>query len=418
MMNRFMYTFSNAQIPNTAALSDPTNVVGTIANHRSAEHASRMRQMNDTVNVKTAEILQLRKLKEIREQKDHVEQRADGRQVERVEAARRTAALNGPAAILAQFRKRTGVTTLCNVFKYTYANDVKTTGFGDFIRGCYFLLQFCERFGFLCEFHVDDHPIRKLLSHFVIQSTHMFDEVQKLDGINGRLGKDETNTINYTIRENGDAKFATFLNEDCSKKSISHKTMGVHTIFFPTAPIDRAHTTIMRRVLAPLPRIDEMVDTQLRTLGLLNTPFSVIHLRLGDDLMNSGTRQRSVVNDAMRYILRCVRQWRVEKRSRTQSPILLLTDCGALKDSLAALCGEFPITFTRDDARHSAETSTTSKYDIINTMVEFYMMSHASRIQAFSVYTHGSGFSRWCATTYNIPYNCKYITLSSKPPSP
>jgi hypothetical protein len=33
-------------------------------------------------------------------------------------------------------------------------------------------------------------------------------------------------------------------------------------------------------------------------------------------------------------------------------------------------------------------------------------MTYSKYIYSFSVYDHGSGFSKWCATTYNIPYIC------------
>ena len=39
-----------------------------------------------------------------------------------------------------------------------------------------------------------------------------------------------------------------------------------------------------------------------------------------------------------------------------------------------------------------------------NTLTDFYVMANSKKIYSFSVYEHGTGFSRWCAETYNIPY--------------
>jgi hypothetical protein len=40
-------------------------------------------------------------------------------------------------------------------------------------------------------------------------------------------------------------------------------------------------------------------------------------------------------------------------------------------------------------------------------------LANSRSIYSISVYIHGSGFSFWCAKTYNIPYSCKYIEYSA-----
>ena len=44
-----------------------------------------------------------------------------------------------------------------------------------------------------------------------------------------------------------------------------------------------------------------------------------------------------------------------------------------------------------------------------NTMIDFNMFSHASRVIAFSIYKHGTGFSRWTTETYSVPYICQFL---------
>ena len=43
---------------------------------------------------------------------------------------------------------RKGVNVINNVYQELYRDKTKPTGFGDFIRGCYYLLQFCNRNNF------------------------------------------------------------------------------------------------------------------------------------------------------------------------------------------------------------------------------------------------------------------------------
>ena len=40
---------------------------------------------------------------------------------------------------------------------------------------------------------------------------------------------------------------------------------------------------------------------------------------------------------------------------------------------------------------------------------DFYLLANSNTIHSLTSYPHGSGFSYWCAKTFNIPYVCKYI---------
>jgi hypothetical protein len=61
------------------------------------------------------------------------------------------------------------------------------------------------------------------------------------------------------------------------------------------------------------------------------------------------------------------------------------------------------------DITHLGENSQLNRENIKNTLIDFYMMSYSNAIYSISCYDHGSGFSKWCAFTYNIPYFCVKI---------
>jgi hypothetical protein len=52
---------------------------------------------------------------------------------------------------------------LCNVYQEKYKNNINATGFGDFIRGCYFLLDFCDRFHITLQILIN-HPVNIFLN--------------------------------------------------------------------------------------------------------------------------------------------------------------------------------------------------------------------------------------------------------------
>jgi hypothetical protein len=62
-----------------------------------------------------------------------------------------------------------------------------------------------------------------------------------------------------------------------------------------------------------------------------------------------------------------------------------------------------------NNTTHVACKETNNEDTIINTLKDFFIMSHSNYIYSFSVYEHGSGFSKWCSVTYNIPYICFYL---------
>ena len=46
---------------------------------------------------------------------------------------------------------------------------------------------------------------------------------------------------------------------------------------------------------------------------------------------------------------------------------------------------------------------------VMNTVLDFYLMSHSNAILALSVYQHISGFSQYCSIINNIPFS--YIII-------
>ena len=53
---------------------------------------------------------------------------------------------------------------------------------------------------------------------------------------------------------------------------------------------------------------------------------------------------------------------------------------------------------------HLGEQADNSDVGLIDTLVDFFIMSNASRIISFSPYNWGSGFSQWCSILHNIPF--------------
>jgi hypothetical protein len=90
---------------------------------------------------------------------------------------------------------------------------------------------------------------------------------------------------------------------------------------------------------------------------------------------------------------------------------LLIADNNEIKYLLCEIFPNFKSIYK--EITHLGEGKVLERNKIKNTMLDFYLMANSNSINSFTGYVHGSGFSLWCATTYNIPYTCKYI----KPPN-
>ena len=50
-----------------------------------------------------------------------------------------------------------------NIYQEKYGPDINASGVGDFIRGSYFLMQFCEENQLLFNINMLNHPISRFL---------------------------------------------------------------------------------------------------------------------------------------------------------------------------------------------------------------------------------------------------------------
>ena len=86
---------------------------------------------------------------------------------------------------------------------------------------------------------------------------------------------------------------------------------------------------------------------------------------------------------------------------------ILLGDSNAVKNRIIK---EIPnLIRINNNISHMGEGVDVTLETVKNNMIEFNIMSKASSIFSISVYEHGSGFSKWCAEIYNIPYTGVYF---------
>ena len=170
-----------------------------------------------------------------------------------------------------------------NVYKTNFKN-AESSGFGDFIRGCFFLLEFCENNKLIVDFHIYDSNLKLYLKN-IINKPNINDNIAseidrfmlpnyELSNVNGVIG--------YKNNSIYDDEFINYLN---NTKYYS-KNIFINTINFPSNNISKKHVDIMKYILEPINSLKVEINNLLKDLELVEKTFTTYHLRLGDEYLN------------------------------------------------------------------------------------------------------------------------------------
>jgi len=300
------------------------------------------------------------------------------------------------------------VSVIHNVYQELYKENKKPTGFGDFIRGCYFLLQFCEKYNFkyniiinhpialfLKGFYESYHTNKKInqnlfstISNFV--DSNFFDS--KLD-VNGFIIS-EIQTVN---------RFTDFMNYLCNI-NVYKDQIFMYTIFFPFNAVEEKHKQYMMQLLEPNEEMKEYVEETMCKLVVVKNKYAVIHVRSGDIYLSEESKIfgsgyfKKIYNEVHNII-----------HENPSIDFLLLADNNEIKYLICRIFTKIKTIY--NNITHLGENNLLDIKKVKNTMLDFYLLANSCSIHSISSYIHGTGFSFWCAKTYNIPYKCKYIPM-------
>ena len=133
-------------------------------------------------------------------------------------------------------------------------------------------------------------------------------------------------------------------------------------------------------------------------LQIVFKKYIVIHVRCGDNIL--------IYNEDFNanYLKNILDE--IVKIYKPQYNYLLLSDSNKLKYEII---NQFPnIRASFNEITHSGQGVELNDESVKNTLLDFYLMGYSGRIYSYSGYEHGSGFSRWSAETFNVPYKLNF----------
>jgi len=290
----------------------------------------------------------------------------------------------------------TNIPTIYFIYQYKYKHNTQVTGFGDFIRGCFYIMQFSEKYNIYFDFNIYNHSLKKYLNYFYL----------KEDIIN-TVSKDilffqkenchyftKNNVINY-IYSDVDKELLNIIKQTPSY----NKNKYLYLINHPNERfITEQHKKKIRELFEPTLELQTMIDNSLSSINLIKYKYIIIHIRMNDSSFNGD--YINFKNEQINYIINIINSI---KKNRDEE-LFLISSNNVVKNYILQKLPKIKTIFK--EISHIGESKLDNDDSLINTLLDFYTMSYSKHIYSFSVYEHGSGFSKWCAKMYNIPYIC------------
>jgi len=299
-----------------------------------------------------------------------------------------------------------GVKIIYNVYQSKYSNGaINGTGFGDFIRGSYFLLEFCEKYNFEAKILFNN-----CISKFLLPVKYNFN-LEKIQPILANIDMFHNNNFKeYIILEDQTilqpnldlvhimSDFVKYI----MNEPVNNGHSFIYCIPYPIENISEKSKTYMQTILEPIDEIKYIVHKYLNNIGLKFKDYLVYHIRSGDDYLN---KENKIFYQ--KYLEKLKREIKNYLYSSESENYLVIADNNEIKILLKK---EFPqLKIILKEITHFGEGVELEEEKVKNTLIDFYLLSFSNKIISLSAYKHGSGFSFWCAKTFNIPYISKYI---------
>ena len=307
-----------------------------------------------------------------------------------------------------------GIKIINNVYqsKYNYGKS-NSTGLGDFIRGCYFILEFCYKYNFTPKI-----VFNNCISNFLLMKTH---KLELISNVLKSIGYFKSNNFSSYNIQNGvildpkkDIKniMADFVEYTVNSPTYYGNVFMFCNSFPMNSNIPESSKAYMRNIMEPTNEMKKNMREVLHGLNIRVKQYSVIHVRSGDSYLKN---ESNILGD--RYIKNLVTTIRSDigynnnvgyNNGESNHVYLVIADNNIVKNMLKNVFPNFKILLK--DITHFGEGVVLEEEKVKNTLVDFYLLSYSNSIRSYSCYQHGSGFSYWCAKTYNIPYICKLVT--------
>lgn len=291
-----------------------------------------------------------------------------------------------------------GITRIVNVYKQNY-RGVKASGIGDFIRGSYCLAQICQILNLEFDINFKHHPLNICLAN---DDDNI--PMEYLENIKDNIPKNYNISLSLFMlsQQNSYLPFINNLLNILLNTSNYNGIVYVYCNSYPLFIIDDITRLFIGNKLKYLSNIESKLNTIFITHKITEKIYNIIHIRSGDIFIDGVTQ----LHNYSAYLNSLIEL--IKSNINYIIPNILLCDSNLIKQFLRDRIGGIITLDTK--TTHLGENTDSSQEAIIDTMTDFYICSKSVSILSISCYDHGSGFTKWCAETYNIPYKILHLS--------
>jgi hypothetical protein len=290
------------------------------------------------------------------------------------------------------------LTKVVNVYQTQFI-DFKASGLGDYLRGCITMLQLLRTLkkhtGSDVAFEMDfrNHPMSKFLT---------CDEALERPANYATLGNFHVDSL-LVNQDEEDIAYQHIVRE-----VVRYFNKVQQPTFFAYCCKENIYTEILesekaliRSRLQPSAGLETYSASCLTQLGVTGA-YSVLHVRLDDAICfpHAVASSQATLNEQLMTDLVAS----VRSKVDADKTYVLISNSQAVKNALTgANIHSLPTAVC-----HIGQNQTPTDEQLRDTLLDFFLMSRASEIAAFSTYKR-TGFSLECSTIYNVPYTFTWV---------
>lgn len=257
-----------------------------------------------------------------------------------------------------------GVKSVTHVYRTACSTVKQPPGFGDYLRGSISLAILALDHDFHLNLDLSNHPIGRFLHANTVQTEPSGDIVEFFNERAPML-----------------PKFIEGLGRDTSVFVTTHLSPDIDRIN------DQVRDLVREQLI-----FDLTIESTALSLAskISDGEFAILHVRVADEHFQSRSPQ-------VRQLYDYIEEHLLPTWGRR---LAVLSNNKAVKEVLSA---RYNLLYIDTGMVHLGECNSTES-DVRDTLIDFSLMSKASAIFSYSVYSWKSGFSSWCACLFNVPF--------------
>lgn len=280
---------------------------------------------------------------------------------------------------------------IVNVYQKQYVNYIGQ-GLGDFLRGSIYLTYICILLNLEFDIDFKNHPMSKFLEK---DNSYNIDysKVEALINFNTFTPESEYKFIKEFIIKLNNCKDEQFY--------LFNNSIPLFDIENPNFNIIQKAREIIIPKIEPKQYVLDILDSRLKKTGLEKNKYAVIHIRCGDYFMNI---KKNIDSEKHKISLKHINDI-INTLKRKLNPVkkyIIIGDSYKIKKHISSKF--LNIILFDSGITHLGEDTTNNKNCILDALIDFNIMRFSNFIVSFTAYGHGSGFSKYSSTLYNIPF--------------